>query len=129
MQNILKRLKTEFSAKQKNGYILVSFPIVINIDNGLLDLRVKPNEKGYTIDCPRDFFVDANARLEYYYNVFEKYDKNYHFNIKIKKGKISKDYSQETNIVNSINEFVRYIIMFDDFIINNDVVGHEENFV
>lgn len=127
MHNILKTLK-EFSPKQKKGYILISIPILIYADNGFLDLRITQNQTGYTISCSRDFFVDANARLEYYYNIFKNYDKNHHYDVNIKKGKLCKEYPQETNIVVAINEFIRFIIMFDDFIINNDVIGHEENF-
>lgn len=129
MQNILKRLKTEFSAKQKKDYILLLLPVVINLDSGLLNLRIAETETGYTISCPRNFFVDANESLEFYFNVFEKYDKNYHYDMQIKKGKLTKDYSQETNIITAINEFVRFIILFDNFIINNDVIGNEEHFI
>ena len=128
MQKILKTLQTKFSAKQKKGYILMSLPIAINIDNGLLDLRITPTETGYTISCPRDFFVDANAKLEYYFNIFEKYDKNYHHGIQIKKGKLSKEYSLETNIITALDEFIKFIIYFDNFFINNNVIGNEESF-
>ena len=60
--------------------------------------------------------------------IFEKFDKNHHYSIGLKRGKICKDYHAEFNIVVAVNEFIRFFIMLDDFIINNDVIGHEENF-
>ena len=127
MQDILKRLK-EFAPKQKRGYVSITIPVVIYLDGGLLELRIKRCEENYQIYVPRDFFVDANARLDDYYKIFEKYDQNHHFDVKIEKGKLCKTYSNETNIVVAINEFVRFCILFDNFFMENSVVGSEKNF-
>lgn len=127
MQNLFERLKV-FSPRQMKNYIKIEIPIVMFFDGGLLGLKIKTTEKGYEIICPRNLFADSNGSQEFYFNIFEKYDKNIHFDIKIKNGKIYKEYSEEYNIAVAVNEFIRFFIMFDDFFINNDVIGHEENF-
>ena len=48
--------------------------------------------------------------------------------MKIKDGKIYKDYQMDFSVDVAINEFIRFYIMLDDFIINKDVIGHEEDF-
>jgi len=130
MQDIFKRLSTEFSAKQMKNYIKLNLPLVTWTNGGLLELRIKLKEDGYDIYCPVNLFEEKNAggEQEYYFNIFEKNDKNYHFDIKIKDGKIYKDYPSNYNIAVAINEFIRFYVKLDDFIINNEVIGNEENF-
>ena len=132
MQEIFKRLSTEFCAKQlKNNIIKLTLPLVTWTDGGLLELRIKLKEDGdYTIYSPTNLFVEKNAggSQTYYFKLFEKNDKNYHFDMKIKNGKIYKDYASNYNIAVAINEFIRFYVMLDDFIINNSVIGHEEDF-
>jgi len=127
MHNLYEKLK-KFSPKQKKTYIEITLPIVLFIDGGLLDLRIKQESDGYMIWFPRNLFYDANGSQEFYYNIFENYDNNYHYDIQIKNGKIFKKYPNSANITVSVNEFIRYFILLDDFILENDVIGHEENF-
>jgi len=131
MKNIFKILSSEFSAKQMKNCIKVTLPVVINVSGTLIDLRIKQNESGFTIYCPTNIFSELNnqGNQEYYFNIFEKYDKNYHFDIKIKNGKIFKDYSKEQSVIVALNEFVRFYIMIDNFIIDNNVIGNEEKFM
>jgi hypothetical protein len=130
MKNIFKRLSSDFSPKQKKNCVQITIPLVVWTSNTLLDIRIKPSEFGYKIYCPTNVFLEANAQgnQEYYFNIFEKHDKNYHFDIKIQKGIIYKDYTQETNLALAINEFIRFYVMLDDFITKHNVIGNEENF-
>lgn len=130
MQDIFKRLKDEFSVKKLKGCIKVTVPLVIVTNGGLLNLKIKQNGEGYTIYCPTNIFLEANARGDqsYYFNIFERCDKNYHYDIKIKNGKFYKDYSCDRNIVVAIDEFIRFFVLLDNFFVNNNVVGHEEDF-
>ena len=85
---------------------------------------------GYTLCYTDNMFVEANAGGDhkYYFNIFKKHDKNCHFDIKIKNGLICKDYSADFNVAVAINEFIRFFVTFDDFIINNNVIGNETDF-
>jgi len=127
MQNILERLKS-FSPKQNNNHISITIPLVIVIDGGLLDLIIEQIDNGYKIYSPRDFFSEANGSQEFYYNIFENKDKSYHYEMKIQDNIIYKEFSNEYNIVVALSEVIRFFVLFDDFIINNGVVGNEEDF-
>lgn len=129
MQNIFKRLQKDFSPKLAKHYIQIKIPVITFTNGGYLDLRIKQKEDSYTIYCPTNMFLEANAGgdQEYYFNLYNKNAKNY-YDVKIKKGRIYKDYPIEFNVAVAINEFIRFFIAFDDFIINNDVIGHEEAF-
>lgn len=58
MQDIIKRLSTNFAATQKEGYIEVPLPVVINTSFDLVTLRIYQQEDGYTITHPADIFAE-----------------------------------------------------------------------
>ena len=130
MQDLFKKLNAGFSIKQMKNHIKITLPVVIHTSGTFLDLKVKQYKEGFTISCPTNIFSEHNAQgnQEYYFNIFEKNDKNYHYDIKIKNGIIFKNYPLETSINVAIDEFVRFYILLDDFIINNNVIGQEERF-
>lgn len=128
MKDILKRLKP-FSPKMRRGYIDITLPVVIYTDGGLLDLRIRKTESGYKITCPRDLFAEANRDGAFYFSAFERYGAGCHYGVKIKNGRFCKEYDGEQSIVVAINELIRFFILLDDFILANDVIGNEENFV
>ena len=127
MIDVMKRL-AEFSPTAQEGSFLVTFPVVMHISGGLLDLRITPCEDEYVISCTEDLFSEANADQEYYFNLFTAYDKKYHYEIEIADGVIFKRYPSSFNLTVALNEFIRFFIILDDFIIENDVIGHEEDF-
>lgn len=127
LDGVMQRLK-EFSPKQGQGYVEITFPIVVYLNGGLLTLRVTPQASGYTISCPDDFFSEANGSQEYYFRMFEKWDKRHHYGMRIADGVIYKQYAEEDAITVAINEVVRFFILFDDFFIENGVIGKEEEF-
>jgi len=131
MQDIFKRLSSEFSAKQMKNYIKVNIPVITCVNGGVIELRINKKENGFDVCCPTNLFSEANAggKQEFYFDIFEKYDKNYHFNIKLKNGKFYKSYKEDSNVVVAINEFIRFLIMLDNFIIDNSVIGREGEFV
>ena len=124
MQDILKKLKA-FSPKERRGYIDVTLPIVIYIDGGLLDLRIRKTGSGYKITCPRDLFAEANESSAFYFDAFCRYG-GCHYGVKIKNGRFCKEYDGEQSVVAAINELIRFFILLDDFILANDVIGNEE---
>lgn len=130
MEEIFKRLKNEFSAKMLKDCVKVTIPLVITLNGGLLDLGIKRTEDGYMIYCPTNIFLEANAQGDqvYYFNIFEKFDKSYHYDIKIKDGEFYKEYSSDSNVVVAINDFIRFFVKLDDFFINNNVIGNEKDF-
>ena len=130
MQKLFNRLTKDYTVKKMKNYIKVELPVVIHTCGTLLTLKVLPHDSGYTIYCTTNIFSEANAGGDqtYYYNLFEKHDTHYHYEISVKNGKLYKDYPSDYNITVAINEFVRLYILLDDFIINNSVIGNEEKF-
>lgn len=124
----MRSLKKFCFRKVKGGYIDITLPVVVNIDGGLIELRIKAEKESYSVWSKRDFFSEANADLEYYYNIFEKFDKCYHYDISVKRGRLFKEYNLEQSVVTMVDEFVRLILNLDNFIINNSVIGNEEKF-
>ena len=130
LQKIYKSLNS-YGAKLFKNYIKVKIPLVIWTNGDVLELKIKQSKDGFTVYCPTNIFLDANEQgdQDFYVNIFEKHDKNYHYDIKIKNGKIYKNYQQEASVTVAINEFIRYYVMLDDFILKNDVIGNEQNFI
>ena len=128
MKDILKRLKP-FSPKARRGYIDVTLPVVIYTDGGLLDLRIRKPGSGYKITCPRDLFAEANRDGAFYFSAFERYGAGCHYGMKMRCGRIYKEYDSEQSMTVALSEFARFFILLDDFIMANDVIGNEENFV
>ena len=100
----------------------------MQINGGLLDLRIIPCKTCYKLCCLDNLFLETNRNLEWYYKTFHKYDKNYHYDIKLSDNIFYKEFDKEFNIIVAISEFVHFFVLLDEFIINNAVIGNEENF-
>ena len=119
----------DFYPIQCEGYVEVTFPVTIDVAYSLLTLRITPGDETYTISCNEDYFCETNGSTERYYNIFKKWDKSYHYGIQLKDEYIIyKEYENDYNPVVAISDFIRFFIKFDDFIMDNSVVGCEENF-
>ena len=129
MQDIIKRLSTDFAATQKEGYIEVPLPVVINTSFDLVTLRIYQQENGYVITHPEDIFSEmGNATLEFYFNLFKKHNNNCYYGVELKNGILTKECKNNYNIAVAISDFIRFMIYFDDFFTNNGVIGNEESF-
>lgn len=119
----------DFSPRECDGYAEITFPVVMHMACTLLELRITPYEDYYRICCPDDLFYDANGPQSRYFDIFMNNDKNYHYKMKIDDDCIIyKDYENDFNPSCALDEFIRFFILFDDFIRRNDVIGHEEDF-
>ncbi len=129
MQDIMKRLSRDFTAIKVDGAIEITFPVVINTCGGLVTLRIEEHEDSYTITHPEDIFSDrGNDTLEFYYGLFKKHNKQYHYDVELKGGVLTKECPGDYNVAVALSDFIRFMIMFDDFFIDNEVIGNEESF-
>ena len=128
MIDITKTLN-DFSPVYKDGYAEFSLPVLMNVAYKYLKLRVIPGESSYTVCCPDDLFREKNETQKFYFNSFMKHDKNYHYEILISdEGLVFKEFKNNYNPACAIDEFIRFFILFDDFIMDNNVIGNEEDF-
>ena len=130
MQDIMNRLSKDFTPVQKNEYIEIPFPVVINTSFDLVTLRIYQREDGYTITHPEDIFSEmGNATLEFYFNLFKKHNEDYFYGVELKDGVLTKECENNYNVAVALSDFIRFMIYFDDFFTNNGVIGNEENFI
>ena len=118
MMNIMKDLEY-FKPIQKEGYIEVKMPVAMRIYKALLTLQIREVEDGYVISDDGDAFYDFNEYSEYYYNLFK--EKNYCYNIQLENDKFYKKYKNNFNLNVAFNEFVRFFIDLDNFIMKNNI--------
>lgn len=126
----LCKLLTALSPTVSEGRINLTVPVVTYTNGELLELCITPQADAYVISSPVDIFADANEGSHMYFGAFEKHDRSYHFDIKIgDDGLFFKEYPADFSVLAAVNEFIRFFIMLDDFIINNDVIANEENYI
>ncbi len=129
MQDIKKRLFEDFSPKERDGYFEMEFPVAINTSGTLVSLRIEQREDKYIITHPEDIFADrGNDTLEFYYGIYKKWNKDSYFDVKPVGGTLTMICEDNINVAVAISDFIRFMISFDDFLINNSVIGNEERF-
>ena len=128
MYDIMEHLEM-LKPVQGDGYVDITLPVAIDTMWGLLELRITPSEETYKVESIYDIFDEANDDAEFYFGIFEKHDKNYHYGMQINEHIFYKEYQNDYNLMRAIDEFIRFFILLDDFIIKNNVIGHEEDFV
>lgn len=130
MQDIKKRLIEDFRAVERDGFIEIEFPIVINTCGTLIFLRIEQREEDYIITHPEDIFSDrGNDTLGFYYSIFKKHLADCYYDVKLVDGVLTMQCKNDFNVAVAISDFIRFMIMFDDFIVNRCVIGREEDFV
>lgn len=128
MYDIMEHLEM-FAPVQGDGYVDITLPVAINTIWCALEIRITPSEDTYKVESLLDMFDEANDDAQLYFDIFEKHDKNYHYGMLIKDNVFYKEYQNDYNLTRALDEFIRFFILLDDFIIKNDVIGHEEDFV
>ena len=130
MQDIKKRLFEDFAAKERDGYFEIEFPIVINTSGTLIALRIEQLEDKYIITHPEDIFSErGNDTLDFYYRIFKKRNEDCYFAVEPVDGVLTMECPNDYNVAVTISDFIKFMIRFDDFIINNNFLGNEESFI
>ena len=130
MQDIKKRLFEDIAAKERDGYFEIEFPIVINTSGTLIALRIEQLEDKYIITHPEDIFSErGNDTLDFYYRIFKKRNEDCYFAVEPVDGVLTMECPNDYNVAVTISDFIKFMIRFDDFIINNNVIGNEESFI
>lgn len=127
MQDIIKRME-DFAPTTKNGSVFLTLPVVMHVSGSLLELCIAPHDSYYLISCTEDHFSEANGDQQRYFDIFMKRDPHYHYEMQILDNLIYKQYPNDFNVAVALNEFLRFFIAFDDFIMENGVIGNEEQF-
>ena len=116
--NIMRDLEY-FKPVQKDGYIEMKMPVAMKIYKSLLTLQISEVEDGYLISDDGDAFYEFNEDSDYYFNLFK--EKNCCYGIQLENEKFFKLYKNNFNLNVALNEFVRFFIDLDNFIIKNNI--------
>ena len=115
-----------FRPKKRGSVTRMTIPVILSSLQCLIELKVKEFPDFFRVSFDNEFFYEKNETPEFYFNLFMKNDKSYHYNMKIdKKGNIFKDYKNDASLVAFADEFVRFFVAFDDYLMENQVIGHE----
>ena len=103
---------------QREGYIELRLPVLLELSWSLITLRVTPHEDGsYTVsDNGRMFAERGNESTEFYYNHFAEHSEYSHYDIKVKGDFFYKDYAANYNPTAALNQFVRFFIRLEEHI-------------
>ena len=129
MQDYFKLLNSLNPQINQDGSIHVEYPVVLDVDFTRVELDIYPNENGYLVVTGDNMFTRHNDNASYYIDLFEQYDKNCHYDIKLVGDLLQKQYKQDFSILVAVNEFVRYLIYFDDFMLAYDLIGSGDKYL
>ena len=118
IQDIMESL-IDLSAVEKEDFIEVTFPVAFDLNYTLITLRIYINEDCYVITDEGWTFEDTNDCGSYYYDLYIKDGKYNNFDIRLEDETFFKEYKWCFDIRQAINEFVRFLLYFDDFMSEN----------
>ena len=77
---------------------------------------------GYLVSDDGETFIEYSGDAEYYLNLFNQNDKNYHYEIKLKDNRICKFYKYDYSLMSALDEFIRFFIYLDTYMRDNNIV-------
>lgn len=103
-------------------YFEIELPVILYFNQQLISLRLYPCDDWYyvsTTDTVFDEYAEyALADCEKYYNLFVKNDSSYHYDIKQDGAYLYKKYEANYSARHAVNEFVRFLVDLDRFILD-----------
>jgi hypothetical protein len=99
----------------------IELPVVLYFNYQRLKVYITPIDDGYYITDDGQTFIEYSLDTQYYFNLFNKMDTNYHYDIELKNEHIYKEYRFDYSLISAIDEFIRFFIYLDEFIRKNDI--------
>ena len=104
----------------------VTLPLLLRLTGSFLVLRAEKKEDRLSVWTAEELFCDANGDEESYFRIFEKHGEGKHFGMECREGRIGREYPAEASLNAIFDECIRFFRLFDDFFIENGVIGREE---
>ena len=99
----------------------IELPVVLYFNYQRLRLYVYPVDDGYYVCDDGEAFVEHSFDTQYYFDLFTKEDPSYHFEIGLEDNRICKRYDCDFSLISAIDEFIRFFILLDEFMLKNDI--------
>lgn len=120
MKNFIEELKG-FNPIQKSNYVEMRIPIILNIYDSFLILHFYSSENEYIISDDGKTFYEFSKSTKYYLEMFMNNKKEKYQNIKLSNDFIFTKYPDNFNINVALDEFIRFFIDLDNFIMDNNI--------
>lgn len=109
---------------KKEEYLEVVFPVVTFFNQQLITLRIYPFEDCYYISTTNTVFDEyeeySENYCETYYNKFIQNERLNKFKILRKGAYLYKQYDADYSARVAVSEFIKFFILLDDFILENE---------
>ena len=125
-KEISKKLETQLNickweSKNNGESFEIELPVVLYFNYQRLKLYIYPVDDGYYISDDGEAFLEHSCDTQYYFDLFNKQDTGYHFEIELKDNHICKHYRFDYSLMSAIDEFIRFFILLDEFMRKNDI--------
>lgn len=120
IQDIMESL-CDLSVVENPDYIEVTYPIEFSIYYSLVTIRIYTDNDCYYITDEGYTFDETNDCGSYYFDLYKKAGKYNDFGITLEDETFCKEYSWDFDIRRAVDEFVRFLIYFDDFMSENNL--------
>jgi len=100
----------------------IELPVLLYFNYQRLTLYIYPVDDGYYISDDGETFIEFSNDANYYFDLFNTQDKNYHYDIKLKDNHICKKYRFDYRLMAAIDEFIRFFIYLDEYMGKNNIV-------
>ena len=99
----------------------IELPVVLYFNYQRLNLYIYPVDDGYYVSDDGETFVEHSRDTQYYFDLFCKEDKHYHYQIELIEDHICKKYRYDYSLMSALDEFIRFFILLDWFMEKNDI--------
>jgi len=121
-EKLEKQLEICHWARTEDGTAFeIELPVVLYFNYQRLKLYIYPVDDGYYVSDDGEAFLEHSCDAQYYYDLFNKEDTGYHFEIELKDDHICKLYRFDYSLMSAIDEFIRFFILLDEFMRKNDI--------
>ena len=104
--------------KERENHFEIELPIVLFFNQQILTLRLYPTDDGYYICTDGTTFDDCEYDCKQYYDLFIANDKHCHYEIKQDNNYIYKKYDLDRSARTAVDEFVKFFVYLDDYILD-----------
>lgn len=118
VKEIVDALKI-FEAQEKDGFIEINLPLILDMNNQCLVLNITPDKDGFVVSDGGFTFENFNEVAKHYFDMFASAFAEKCEGVEVCGEQICKRYKDNTSIIFALNEFIRFFIELDKFVYEN----------
>ena len=99
----------------------IELPIHTYFNYQRVKLYILPVDDGYYIHDDGEAFLEYSFDADYYYDLFKKNNSDQSYDISVYENHFYKKYHFDFSVIAALDEFIRFFIYLDDFMLKNDL--------